>query len=93
MEAALHAQSKKEKKIINQWLHLFLFFFLFFLNQQYFSIYFSFHFYIYLYRGLADDHRGHEDFYCHFMLEFLCKENNLIKRQDVRTSNSGVREP
>lgn len=32
MEAALHAQRKKEKKIINQWLRLFYsFFFLFFL--------------------------------------------------------------
>lgn len=49
--------------------------------------------YIYLYRGLANDHRGREYFYCHLMLEFLCKENKLIKCQDVRTSNSGVREP
>lgn len=45
MEAALHAQRKKDKKIINQWLRLFfLFYFFFFLNQQYFSIYFSFYF-------------------------------------------------
>lgn len=46
MEVALHAQRKKEKKIINQWLRLFSFFFFLINSILVFILVFTFSFVI-----------------------------------------------